>query len=280
MQKRALAVHDISCVGKCSLTVALPIISSAGIECSALPTAVLSTHTGGFNGYTYRDLTDDMQPCIDHWQSLDLNVDAVYTGYLGSFRQLDIVKNLFDTLCASSLKLVDPVMADNGKLYAGFDMEFVRGMRTLCEKADIVIPNITEASLMLGKEYKEEGIDRAYVEDMLRSLTALGPKKAVLTGVSFDEGQLGAAGYDAESDKFCYYFQERIAGYYHGTGDVFGSAFLCSMLLKNDLYGAIKAATDFTVGAIRRSHAAGTDNRYGVDFEGALPILQRELEII
>ncbi len=280
MQKRALAVHDISCVGKCSLTVALPILSAAGIECSALPTAVLSTHTGGFKGYTYRDLTDDMQPCIDHWQTLGLNVDAVYTGYLGSFRQLDIVKNLFDTLCADSLKLVDPVMADNGKLYTGFDTKFVSGMRSLCEKADIIIPNITEASMMLGTEYREEGADRAYIENMLRSLTALGPRKAVLTGVSFEDGQLGAAGYDADSDRFCYYFSERIVGYYHGTGDVFGSAFLCAMMLKNDLYGALKAAVDFTVGAIRRSFAAGTENRYGVDFEGALPILQRELGTI
>jgi pyridoxine kinase len=155
-QKRVAAIHDISCFGRCSLTVALPIISSAGIECAVVPTAVLSTHTGGIDGYTFHDLTDEIMPIAKHWKSLDLEFDAIYTGYLGSFHQLDIVSSLFDLLGSNdTLKVVDPVMADNGVLYKSFPADFPKGMRKLCAKADIIVPNITEAVLMLDEPYQE-----------------------------------------------------------------------------------------------------------------------------
>lgn len=270
MQKRVIAVHDISCVGKCSLTVALPILSACGIECSVLPTAVLSTHTGGFTGYTFRDLTDDLDPIIDHWKSLDLHVDAIYTGYLGSFRQLEIVSRLFDTF-DSAIRLVDPVMADNGVLYKGFDMDFVKGMLELCKKADIVIPNITEASLMLGKEYREDFCKEAWFE-VASELTSLGPKATVLTGATPKEGLIGAMYCTNDGDKG-EKVTEHFDGYFHGTGDVFGSAFLAAYLAGKSLGDAVNCAVLYTAEAIRRTKQAGTEPRYGVDFEGALPLL-------
>lgn len=150
-QKRVLAIHDVSCVGKCSLTVALPIISATGVECSALPTAVLSTHTGGFTGYTYRDLTVDIMPIMNHWKSLNVRFDGIYTGFLGSFEQIDLVSDIFDQLGEHALICVDPVMADNGQLYKVFPPTFPAGMRKLCAKADVILPNITEATLLLGE---------------------------------------------------------------------------------------------------------------------------------
>lgn len=277
MQKRVLAVHDISCVGKCSLTVALPILSAAGIETSVLPTAVLSTHTGGFEGYTFRDLTEDIRPISDHWKTLNLKTDAIYTGYLGSFEQLSLVSGLIhDFRRPNTTVLVDPVMADNGKLYPLFTTEFVGGMRKLCEKADIIVPNLTEATLMLGEEYKDS-YDRAYIETLLKKLAAIGPRKVVLSGVSFEEGKLGAAAYDSETNTVSYYFAERVEGYYHGTGDVFGSALLAAVMNEFSLADSIRIAVEYTVGAIRRTKSAGTDIRYGVDFENEIPNFLRLL---
>ncbi len=270
MQKRVIAVHDISCVGKCSLTVALPILSACGIECSVLPTAVLSTHTGGFNGYTFRDLTDDLEPIIDHWKSLDLHVDAIYTGYLGSFRQLEIVSRLFDAF-DGALKLVDPVMADNGALYKGFDNDFVKGMRDLCAKADIVIPNITEASLMLGRKY-DDRFDRKTWENIAEELINSGPKAVILTGAAPSDDLIGAI-YATKGGKKGGSFGARVNGYYHGTGDVFGSAFLAAYLGGKSLDDSVGAAVAYTSESIKRTQKAGTEPRYGVDFEGALPVL-------
>ena len=279
MQKRVLAIHDISCVGKCSLTVALPIISAAGIECSVLPTAVLSTHTGGFTGYTFRDLTADIDGIIAHWKTLDLKIDAVYTGYLGSFEQLALVERIIDELCdGDTLVLVDPVMADNGVLYGGFSADFPAGMANLCKKASVIVPNLTEASLMLGCEYIGSGYSREYIEDMLRALSALGPKRVVLTGVSFEKGKLGAACFDAETGDISYTFCDEVAGYYHGTGDVFGSALVSAVLCGKAIDEAAAAAVKFTVGSIERTAKAGTDVRYGVDFESGLADFARSLK--
>src|SRR5690554_2258065 len=196
-QRRVAAIHDISCFGRCSLTVALPIISSAGIECAVIPTAVLSTHTGGIDGYTFHDLTDEIMPIARHWNQLNLQFDAIYTGYLGSFEQLDIVSSLFSLLgSADTLKVVDPVMADNGELYKSFSSDFPKGMRELCAKADIIIPNITEAVFMLDEPYQEGPYTKDYIESLLKRLSDIGTKQIVLTGVHFDGEQLGAAAYD------------------------------------------------------------------------------------
>ncbi|MDR1357862.1 MAG: pyridoxamine kinase [Coriobacteriales bacterium] len=267
-QKRAITIQDISCVGRCSLTVALPILSAAGIETVILPTAILSTHTGGFTGYTFRDLTEDIDSVCAHWQELGIRTDALYTGYLGSREQQLQIARIFDDFGEGDpLILVDPAMADEGRLYPAFDTAFARGMRGLVAKATLTVPNITEASFLLDKEYPGEDYDRAWIEQTLRELAALGPAQVVLTGVSFEAGKLGAAAYDRISDKTGYYFTERIPGYYHGTGDIYSSALLAALLNGKELFEAIGVACEFTVGAIRRTAATGNEPRYGVDFE-------------
>lgn len=273
-QKRVITIQDISCIGKCSLTVALPILSAAGVETSILPTAILSTHTGGFTGFTFRDLTEDVIPITEHWKTLDIRVDAIYTGYLGSEKQQQLIAGIFrDFQQPGTIILVDPAMADQGRFYPAFDQRFALGMRDLCKQADIIVPNLTEASFMLERPYLGEDYDQAQIEDILRELTALGPKQAVLTGVSFEPGRLGAAAFDRESNRFEYYFTERIEGYYHGTGDIYSSALLAAVLSEKPLADAIRIACEFTVAAIRRTRAAATDPKFGVDFEHELGTL-------
>lgn len=270
-QKRAITIQDISCMGRCSLTVALPILSATGVETIILPTAILSTHTGGFTGYTFRDLTEDIDPICAHWQELGVEADALYTGYLGSAEQQQQIARIFDDFGAGDpLILVDPAMADAGELYPAFDLDFARGMTTLVAKASLTVPNITEACLLLEKEYPGEDYDQAWIEQTMRELSALGPRQVVLTGVSFEEGRLGAAAYDAELDTVSYYFTERIPGYFHGTGDIYSSTLLAALLNDKSLVEAIGIACEFTVGAIRRTVAAGTEPRYGVDFENEI----------
>ena len=280
-QKRVAAIHDLSGFGKCSLTVALPILSAAGIETSARPTAILSTHTGGISGYTYRDLTEDMRPVMKHWKSLDIKFDAIYTGFLGSFEQLDIVKEFFDAFRQEdNLILVDPVMGDNGELYTVFTREFAAGMRMLCQKADIIVPNLTEAALLLDEPYHPGPYTHAYIESLLRKLGALGPQKVVLTGVYFKEDELGAATYDRTTDTIDYVFTQKIPGYYHGTGDVFASALLSALLNDFSLIDAAAIAVHFTTDSIRRTYKAKTDYRFGVNFEQSFPDFLKELKLV
>ncbi len=269
--ERILTVQDISCVGKCSLTVALPIISAMGIECAILPTAVLSTHTM-FRGYTFRDLTDDLDGIIKHWEAEGLGFRAVYTGYLGSEEQLNTVARLFD-LHAGATCIVDPVMADNGRLYPGFTEEFAKKMAALCAKADIILPNMTEASFMLGIPYPGNDYDEEYVRDVLRRLAALGPKIAVLTGVSFERGKLGVMAYDKERDEFFYYCREHLPAAFHGTGDIFASAFTGALVRGGDYREALRVAADYTVECIRLTLENPDHVNYGVEFERAIPYL-------
>lgn len=270
-QERILAIHDISCVGRCSLTVALPIISSVGIECSGLPTAVLSTHTGGFTGFTYRDLTEDMVPIDDHWQTLDIKFDAFYTGFLGSFEQIDVVKKLFRDLSHEGTTIyVDPVMADAGKLYSVFGPDFPAGMRQLCEMADVIMPNLTELSFMLGIEYREGPYTREYIASVLEQARAFGVKQIVLTGISYEKGKVGAVYMDYGTGETGEVMRSEIPGYYHGTGDVFSSAFVGAKESGLTLGDAVMAAVNFTVGSIMRTYDAKVDIRYGVNFEAGL----------
>lgn len=271
-QKRVMAVHDLSCFGKCSLTVALPILSAAGVEVTALPTAVLSTHTGGFTGYTFRDLTEDLPAIANHWESLSLHFDAVYTGYLGSFEQLELVSGIIDRFRAKdTLVCIDPVMADGGRLYPAFTEDFPKGMAKLCAKADIILPNLTEAAFLLGEPYREGPYDGEYVSRILRGLAALGPRRIVLTGVWKEPEHLGCAVYDAETGETGYAMSRRIEGSYHGTGDVFASALLGALLRGLPLLKSAQIAADYTAGSIRRTHDAGTDVRFGVNFEAGIP---------
>jgi pyridoxine kinase len=279
--KRVAAIHDISGFGKCSLTVALPVISAAGIETTVLPTAVLSTHTGGFTGFTYRDLTEDMAPITNHWESLDIRFDAIYTGFLGSFEQLDLVSVFFEKFkTKNNIILVDPVMADNGELYKIFTPAFADGMCNLCKKADLIVPNLTEAALLLGEDYNPGPYSEKYIEEILKKLHALGPRQIVLTGVFFNSEELGAATYDAATGEIAYAFEKRIQGYYHGTGDVFASALLAAILNGFNLNDAAEIAVRFTASSIQKTADAGTDIRFGVNFEQTIPEFLKDLKVL
>ena len=277
-QKRIAAIHDLSGFGKCSLTVALPILSAAGVEVCAVPTAVLSSHTGGLTGYTYCDLTGELPGFQTQWKQLGLKFDALYSGFLGSYEQIQLVSNFFDAFRTNdTLILVDPVMADNGKLYPTITPAMAADMKKLCCKADLIVPNLTEAAFLLGEEFYDGPYDRAYIEGMLRRLGELGPKRVVMTGVWFHPELLGAAGYDRENGSVSYAFSPRIPGSYHGTGDIFSSSLLAGLLNGMSLSNAMQLAADFTVRSIRRTKEAGTDVRFGVNFEAGIPKFIREL---
>lgn len=270
--KKVVTVQDISCVGRCSLTVALPIISAMGVETSVIPTAVLSTHTM-FKNFTFRDLTDEIEPISAHWRSMGLTFDGIYTGYLGSFEQLRLMTSFADEFRGDGILFVDPVMGDSGKLYSGFTADFVKGMAKFCGKADIIVPNITEASFMLNAPYIGDGYSEDYVKELLHGLTGLGAKKAILTGISFRPEELGVMAYDSENNEFYSYFSQRIGGYYHGTGDVFAST--CMGALMNDLPlgDALRIAVDYTCECIRLTSDEPRDKAFGVNFEKAIPML-------
>lgn len=277
-QKKVVAIHDISCVGRCSLTVALPIISAAGFNTSVLPTAVLSTHTGGFENFTYRDLTDDIRPISEHWQSLSHSFDAIYSGFLGSFEQIDLVAELFDTFRTdTNLIMVDPVMADNGELYSTYSPEMAKGMTKLCAKADIIVPNLTEAAFLLDEPYISAGYDQNYIETLLKKLSQLGAKRVVLTGISFEKSKLGAVAYDAEAGSIHYAFNDRVEGFFHGTGDIFGSTLLAGLLRDFSLEEATQIAVDYAHECIIKTVELDQEKRYGVCFERAIPYLIRRL---
>jgi pyridoxine kinase len=278
-QKRVLAIHDISCVGRCSLTVALPILSCAGLDTGVLPTAILSTHTGDFQGYTYRDLTEDILPVTAHWKGLGLRFDALYSGFLGSYDQIDLVARLMEDLsCENSLRMVDPVMADNGRLYATYSREMAQGMHRLCRKADIITPNMTEACILLDVPYKPEGFTRTQTEDILRLLCDLGPRQVVLTGVTLGLDQLGTASYDAQTDEISYAFEGRYPGIFHGTGDILASALLCGLMNGKSLKESSSLAVKFTHRCIQYTLESNQERRYGVRFEAALPYLMELLK--
>lgn len=276
--KRVATIQDISCIGKCSLTVALPIISAMGTETAIVPTAVLSTHTM-FSDFTFLDLTDEIKPIAEHWKKEGFVFDAVYTGYLGSVRQVGIVSDFIDTFrTENNMIFVDPAMADNGCLYKGFDGAFVKEMAKLCGKADVIVPNITEASFMLGEEYIAEGYGEDYVENILIKLCGLGCRRAILTGVSYEPDKIGAVIYDSEKKEFYSYFNEKIPYMSHGTGDIFASVCVGGMVRDLDILKAVSLAADYTAECIRLNYNDKNSIRYGVDFETKIPYLIKRLE--
>jgi pyridoxine kinase len=266
--KRILTVQDISCLGKCSVTIALPVISALGTECVILPTALLSNHTL-FKSFTSLDLTDQIGPITEKWINEGVEFDGIYTGYLGSIEQIDMVKKLFDTFGRDGIIFVDPVMADNGKLYPAFDMEYARRNTELCSCADIIVPNITEACIMTGSEYREE-YDETYVKDLLAKLVKLGAKITVLTGVSLSEGRTGIMGYDRDKDEFYTYQNDKVGAMFHGTGDLFSSTAVGEIMKGMDWKDAMRIAADYTSHTISETLNNPKKAWYGVDFETTL----------
>lgn len=271
--KRIVTIQDISCVGKCSLTVALPIISAMGVETAVIPTAVLSTHTM-FSGYTFRDLTEEIEPISKHWKSEKIGFDAIYTGYLGSQEQVALIGRFFDDYkTEENLIFVDPVMGDNGHLYTAFNNGFAAEMAKLCGKADIILPNITEACFMTGMDYKES-YDEEYIKALLQGLVKLGTKQAVvLTGVSLEGNKTGVVGFDVKSQNYFQYFHRKLIFSYHGTGDIFASATVGAKMNGKSLPESLKIAADYTALAIEETMKSGKEKCYGVEFEAVIPEL-------
>lgn len=284
--KRIVTIQDISCVGKCSLTVALPIISAMGVETAIIPTAVLSTHTM-FKEFTFRDLTQDIEPIMEHWKREAFKFDAIYTGYLGSFEQIELMKKLISNFKGKDTKvIVDPCMADNGRLYPGFTPEFAKAMATLCSEADIVVPNLTEASFMLGTTYVAQGYDQDHITDILKRVSDLGAKEVVLKGIQFTQdqrdiknvlGKIGIASYNSETDQVNWYFHKKMNISFHGTGDIFASVLTGALVRGLSLEKSYALAGDFVVRSIQETLKHPDHNTYGVDFESAFPMLLRRL---
>jgi Pyridoxal/pyridoxine/pyridoxamine kinase len=274
--KKILTIQDISCFGKCSITVALPVISAMGVETVILPTAVLSTHTM-FKNFTVKDLTDQLIPITDHWKSEGIKFDAIYTGYLGSAEEIEIAKKIFDEFGGDdTLIFIDPVMADNGKLYPAFDMEYAKLNAGLCGKADIIVPNLTEACFMTDTEYKED-YDKAYIDELLDKLAKLGAKKVILTGIAFNEGKTGVYGLDTVTGEKIAYENDKIDAAYHGTGDLFASVSVAAITRGLSMNEAFKLAADYTAKTIQVTLENPENPWYGVDFEATIPELVNEL---
>ena len=265
--KRILTIQDISCVGQCSMTVAMPILSSCGHETCILPTAMLSTHTGGFGKPVVTHLSKTMREMGLHWKSAQIDFDAILVGYLGSVQAIEGTAWIAENLLAPGGKLiVDPAMADHGKLYSGFDDAYADAMKDLCMRADVMIPNITEAAMMAGMPYRE-AYDEAYIADLM---DALGGGDVVLTGVGYDPGETGIA---LRREGFIsYYKHARVGKNYHGTGDMFAACFTGAWMQEKSMEEAVRIAAEFTLRSIQETYE-NPAHWYGVKFETVLPWL-------
>lgn len=274
--KKILTIQDISCLGQCSLTVALPILSACGNETCIIPSAVLSNHTGGFSGFTFRDLSEDIPLIKEQWEKEGVFFDAVYTGYLGSAKQIEYVLDIIESRKKKDAEvIVDPAMADFGVLYKGFDENYVEAMKKLCfSGADVILPNITEACYLTGIEYKED-YDEAYVESLVKALSSMGAKTIVLTGVGYTEGTTGVLVY--ENGRAEYYKHNKIKRSCHGTGDVYASVFVGALMKGFSVHKAAQIAADFTVECIEIT-SEDKEHWYGVKFELLIPKLIKMFE--
>ncbi len=295
-QTTAAAIHDLSGIGKCSLTAALPVLSAAGVSCSALPTAILSTQTGGLRGYFYRDLTGDMNAIINHWKTLGLKFDAVYSGFLGSENQVETVLNFVDEFSKeNSIYLCDPAMADGGKLYATFNDSFVSYMKKLCLKADIIVPNVTECFFLLDEDYKRPPYSVNFVYKTAKKLSnRFRVKDIVITGVEIEPSKifknetsdknkknfLGSCAYNARKDEFSLSLRPRMDGTFHSAGDLFASSLLGAVLNGFSIDKSCEKASEFTVNSIERTVKEGGDSRFGLNFEKCIPDYIRSLNLL
>ena len=271
--RRILTVQDISCLGQCSITVALPILSACGHETCILPSAVLSTHTGGFGMPHIKDLTDDFSGILDHWKDQKVIFDTVYTGYLGNSRHMEYVKTIFENmLVPGGMRIVDPAMGDQGKLYTGFDMQYALAMRDLCACADVILPNVTEACMMTGTPYRQE-LDEAYVADLMGKLEEICPN-VVLTGIGYKAEETGVL--VSQKGQRWHYTHKKIPQSFHGTGDVFASVFVGALQQEKTMEQAVKIAADFTARCIEKTWKEPA-HWYGVKFEAVLPELMQAL---
>ena len=287
--KRVLTVQDISCVGKCSLTAAIPVISAMGIEVCPLPTAILSNHTA-FSSFSFLDLTDKIPEILNEWKKQGFHFDAIYTGYLGSIKQIDLVHKILDEFAQNdTLVVIDPCMADNGKLYTGFSQDFVKQMAKLCGRANVILPNMTEACFLVNQDYDFLVQTNESITKIMAKLLSLGAQQVILKGVEFSKEKIGVA-YCSQKlfdnnfstnennmENMNIYFHHRYDENFHGTGDVFASAVTGALVLKKDIKDAVKIACDFVQESIECTLLNPNYNWYGVDFESALRNLPQKL---
>lgn len=276
-QNRAVLINDMSCLGRCSLTAAMPIISACGIESVPLPTGIFSAHTE-FEGFVKEDLTDDIDKISNHWKSLGERFDCIYSGYLASCKQAESVKRfLLDFKKSDTLYIADPVMGDNGVFYKGIDDSFISEMRFLCSLADIIVPNVTEACMLTGMEITEN-YDVSFIKELLISLRNLTAARIVVTGVDFDDGQIGCAVYDSLMGRANMFFTPKSEGRFPGTGDVFASALTAAVMNGKDFFDAVQIAMGFTCKCVETTLETDTDRKYGLCFESEIKNLIKSVE--
>ena len=270
--KRILTIQDISCVGQCSMTVALPILSACGHETCVLPTAVLSTHTGGFGKPVVSHMAEILPAMVRHWQESNITFDAILVGYLGSVQAVHAVAEAQESLLApGGITIVDPAMADHGKLYSGLDEAYASAMKELCTKADMILPNVTEAAMFAGKPYPDT-LTPEWIEESLESFNH---PCVILTGIGFREGETGVLARAGENQ--FHYCHPRLSGSCHGTGDIFAACFTGALMQERKLEDAVKIAADFTFRCIENTRKDPV-HWYGVKFETVLPELIRLLQ--
>lgn len=270
--KRVAAINDISCFGKASLTTIIPILSVMGSEVCPMPTSILSTHTGGFGKPAFVDLSGFMEEAKVHWESLNLEFQCIYSGYLGNHEQVNFVINFINSFKRNdTVVVVDPVMADDGKLYGGIDNNMVESMKKLIAFSDIITPNITEACFLLGKEYKNSFTDDE-VREYAIALSNLGVNKVVITSVvdKDDTNIISTVAYDKEEDKFIKIKNKKIDASYPGTGDAFTSILIGSILQEKTFEESIKKSCDFLQRAIEYSNNFNYPKNQGILLEKVL----------
>lgn len=277
---RTAAIHDIAGFGRCSLTVIIPVLSSMGIQVCPLPTAILSTHSGGFGEFLFHDFTDSMEEYASHWKDINLNFECIYSGFLGSERQIDIVLNFFNKFKNNEgqLIVVDPVMGDNGKLYKTYTMEMQNKMRLLVKNADIVTPNLTEACFLLDKPYPDKPVDIGEMKTLLRGISEMGPKTVVITGFEDEDGCYSNVAYSTLDDAFWRVKYDYIPVHYPGTGDIYTSVLIGGLLNGDSLPKALDRATQFLSLAVNTTYKHGTPEREGVLLEKLLSFLSKDMD--
>lgn len=284
--KRVVAINDLSGFGRAALSAVIPIISSMGTQVCSVPTAILSTHTGGFKDYTFVDLTDSMKDYLSHWRKLDISFDAIYTGFLGSVKQIEIITDFIDSFKTRPLTIIDPVMADDGKLYSTMNQEMVEAMRKFIAHGDLITPNITEAAFLLDEKIDNVKLDDKCIKNWLKRLSNMGPKTVVITSVpNIDNSKkTNVVAYDAEDDRYwkieCVYIPTQ----YPGTGDAFTSVLVGGLMQGDSLPMALDRSVQFVTAAIRASYGYEYPNREGVLIEKVLenlklPVMTNSFEI-
>lgn len=285
--KKIAAIHDLSGYGRASLTAIIPILSSMGVQVCPVPTAILSTHTGGFKDFTYIDLTDSMEQYINHWIELDLEFDCLYSGFLGSTKQISIVSKAIDAFSKKdNFIVVDPVMGDDGVLYTTMDDTMVKSMKELIKKADIITPNFTEAAYLLDREY-DMTIDEDEVKAWLKELANMGPNIVILTSAPHEKSEklTSVIAYNRDSDVFWKVSCTYIPASYPGTGDAFTSVVIGSLLQGDSLPISLERGVQFITTSIKASYGFDYPKREGVLLERVLdslklPVISSSYELL